>query len=139
LLSTATLYRLATSFSSHCTRRPPRPTLFPYTTLFRSLQMRDVRHYHRILREERGGEDRQRCVLGAGDAYFAFEGHTALDLELIHIYWLKVACGAFSSHPTGCLIHAGKKRRSCPRKACRFTCFILQPPRRVSAPRSTAR
>src|SRR2546430_3308034 len=29
-------------------RRPPRSTLFPYTTLFRSLERRDVRGLHRL-------------------------------------------------------------------------------------------
>src|SRR5258707_4557896 len=33
-------------------RRPPRSTLFPYTTLFRSVQPRDGVHRQRDLREE---------------------------------------------------------------------------------------
>src|SRR5688572_32665740 len=31
-------------------RRPPRSTLFPYTTLFRSIETGDVWNFHRLLR-----------------------------------------------------------------------------------------
>jgi hypothetical protein len=48
------------------------------------LQVRHVRDHHRIVREQRPGEDRQCGVLGAGDAHLAFEGGAALDLEFIH-------------------------------------------------------
>src|SRR5690348_17889546 len=34
-------------------RRPPRSTLFPYTTLFRSQRLRDVRQRARVPRHER--------------------------------------------------------------------------------------
>src|SRR2546425_4830907 len=34
-------------------RRPPRSTLFPYTTLFRSLEKRKRYEYHRYFRPER--------------------------------------------------------------------------------------
>src|SRR5256885_13063643 len=39
-------------------RRPPRSTLFPYTTLFRSLQSRLLRNHSR--------EPRGRCVVAGG-------------------------------------------------------------------------
>src|SRR2546427_6990841 len=42
-------------------RRPPRSTLFPYTTLFRSLARRQVGGFHRRGADERGiiGDDRE--------------------------------------------------------------------------------
>ena len=37
------------------------------------LQVRHVADRHRLLGQQRRGEDRQRGVLGAGDAHFAFQ------------------------------------------------------------------
>src|SRR5439155_14343520 len=39
-------------------RRPPRSTLFPYTTLFRSRQRRDERDHAHRWRRSRGGAER---------------------------------------------------------------------------------
>src|SRR5690606_41533936 len=51
--------RSSSSFLLFSPRRPPRPTLFPYTTLFRSHRPHPVR--------VGGVQDGQRTVEGAGD------------------------------------------------------------------------
>ena len=48
------------------------------------LQMRHVSDHHRVLGEQRCGENRQGGVLGPGNPHLTFERHTALDLQLIH-------------------------------------------------------
>src|SRR3712207_9364759 len=53
-------------------RRPPRSTLFPYTTLFRSLQLRE--------NLARPASPR----LGHGDAEQALEGRVQLEVSLVH-------------------------------------------------------
>src|SRR5699024_11958278 len=50
-------------------RRPPRPTLFPYTTLFRSVDLQSALGGDGV-----GGEVRQ---AGAGLPYFRSEEHTS--------------------------------------------------------------
>src|SRR5256885_5753685 len=45
-------------------RRPPRSTLFPYTTLFRSLR---ARRLGRRLRSRAGGQERVRVGVGPGE------------------------------------------------------------------------
>src|SRR2546425_11842682 len=48
-------------------RRPPRSTLFPYTTLFRSLLKGGVAHQHSVVLEHRDPvADALRCVGGGG-------------------------------------------------------------------------
>src|SRR3989442_2314841 len=49
-------------------RRPPRSTLFPYTTLFRSASVRDVKRYLQAMKvkaEDRAGVDEAR-IFDAG-------------------------------------------------------------------------
>ena len=48
------------------------------------LQMRHVGDGHRAVGQQAPGQDRQRGVLGAGNADLALERHAALDLQLIH-------------------------------------------------------
>ena len=48
------------------------------------LQVRHVADRHRPVGQQRAGQDRQRRILGAGDAHFALERNAALDLEFIH-------------------------------------------------------
>src|SRR3712207_6855915 len=49
-------------------RRPPRSTLFPYTTLFRSAGGRLARSGARLRRRRRGAARREPFVLGEGGA-----------------------------------------------------------------------
>ena len=49
------------------------------------LQVRDVADRDRAVRQQRAGQDRQRRVLGAGNAHLAVEGDAALDLQLVHL------------------------------------------------------
>src|SRR3712207_8584077 len=69
-------------------RRPPRSTLFPYTTLFRSAQLpmrsHDVQRAGRVRREGREGEDGRDVVLeedvdavGVEDRVVRSEEHTS--------------------------------------------------------------
>src|SRR5256885_9074123 len=49
-------------------RRPPRSTLFPYTTLFRSPVLRERQQAHRVLRHDGDGARAGRAVLHRGAA-----------------------------------------------------------------------
>ena len=62
------------------------------------VQMRNVADHHRIVGEQRCGEDRQSGVLGAGDAHLALEGRAALDLQFVHNLLAEIACGDFGGH-----------------------------------------
>src|SRR3989449_3715403 len=60
-------------------RRPPRSTLFPYTTLFRSLRecllwdtARDRREQHRITAVRRQGTDRKSTRLNSSHGYISY-------------------------------------------------------------------
>src|SRR5258708_9515932 len=67
-------------------RRPPRSTLFPYTTLFRSLQAEALRQLarqrgalarrHRVQAHSRAGR-RDSRLHGAADRYHRSEEHTS--------------------------------------------------------------
>src|SRR5690349_23191089 len=46
-------------------RRPPRPTLFPYTTLFRSIEAKDRPMSMRAIRDELREARENRCAAGA--------------------------------------------------------------------------
>src|SRR3712207_8944517 len=48
-------------------RRPPRSTLFPYTTLFRSVEGRDHRRRVRATRRDRQGRDDDAAADGVRD------------------------------------------------------------------------
>src|SRR2546426_7949799 len=64
-------------------RRPPRSTLFPYTTLFRSPRVPPLRRFHRRARRHlvrgRGGDglDDHHPALQAGRAALRSEEHTS--------------------------------------------------------------
>src|SRR2546427_5234600 len=64
-------------------RRPPRSTLFPYTTLFRSGRTGDPRQHRRLREHERSHElrapqrDEQRDVRSVGRAHERSEEHTS--------------------------------------------------------------
>ena len=49
----------------------------------------------RAVGQQRAGQDRQRRVLGAGDADLAFEGHAAGDLQLVHVRYLMPRAAQF--------------------------------------------
>src|SRR2546426_12835871 len=48
-------------------RRPPRSTLFPYTTLFRSLRRQRLQHEHPTPRQQRLGQLEARVLGGSAD------------------------------------------------------------------------
>src|SRR3712207_7876728 len=48
-------------------RRPPRSTLFPYTTLFRSLRLREARLERRARQQDHRAQDSQRHPRGQGE------------------------------------------------------------------------
>src|SRR2546429_5955173 len=60
-------------------RRPPRSTLFPYTTLFRSLPTLEGRYQGLAGVEERGGVARVGVRIRAVDADSAFVVHLRID------------------------------------------------------------
>src|SRR5260370_14210835 len=66
-------------------RRPPRSTLFPYTTLFRSGQRRIVRHTTRLhLREQFGGNGiAKRTVLRSEEHTSELQSHLNLVCRLL--------------------------------------------------------
>src|SRR5205807_8235974 len=66
------------SFSFSLILRPPRPTLFPYTTLFRS----DDRHAHRLLDRPRVGQRQPFDVIGGNP------GIEPLPAEQLRRQWL---------------------------------------------------
>ena len=68
--------------SSTVTLAPMRPS--SSIIVVTSLQVRDVADGDRAVGQQRAGEDRQRGVLGAGDAHLAVERHAAADLQLVH-------------------------------------------------------
>src|SRR5206468_12222620 len=49
-------------FFSVLTRPPPRATLFPYTTLFRSVELEDLERFLDVDRRRRDGDERQHRV-----------------------------------------------------------------------------
>ena len=67
------------------------------------------------------GENRQRGVLGAGDAHLAFERHAALDLQLVHDPRVRrrpgAAAGFLRASAPAC--SARGSRGPCARRACR--------------------
>src|SRR2546430_5855050 len=69
-------------------RRPPRSTLFPYTTLFRSPAAREVRHPPSV-----GGEERVPGVLRAG------QGHGVQLVEPAAEQLIAGGCGAHINDP----------------------------------------
>src|SRR5438034_2740224 len=60
------------------TRHPPRSTLFPYTTLFRSPPERSVERDRAVLDERHDGDGRAHELREGGDVEDGVEGHRDL-------------------------------------------------------------
>src|SRR5260370_28975632 len=58
-------------------RRPPRSTLFPYTTLFRSVRVQISRGHHELLLQRHGTHQGQADKAGAGLLARRSEEHTS--------------------------------------------------------------
>src|SRR5438045_4815414 len=66
-------------------RRPPRSTLFPYTTLFRSKFGCDEEAWIQGGRVSQGGSKEERKDLGYGDLWVRSEEHTSELQSLRHL------------------------------------------------------
>src|SRR5258706_6273782 len=100
-------------------RRPPRSTLFPYTTLFRSLSAKGGRAKRRVGRAVEGGSrprllyarchDWCRCPLSAGLPIYRSEEHTSELQSLTNIV---------------CRLLLGKKKK-CPTWRAAMSSLVL--------------
>ena len=123
--------------SSMVTVAPMRPS--SSTIVVTSFRCGTLRDHHRLVGEQRAGEDRQRGVLGAGDAHLALERHAALDLQLVHAHALPATLPASAPRSTargsrvpcarrapgrpaggarGCACRRTRARRCAPRNGC---------------------